>query len=117
MRNELPTAIPRNGVLLLGGYGIRVAVERGHLCVEDGVGSNRRSASFPRLPSASAVRVRLGTARFFRDQHGYARPLCLRSFFQLNAASEYVNSFCGHCCVFDGHFCRLEPNILAPKYC
>ena len=30
------------------GYGIRVAVERGHLCVEDGVGTNRRAATFPR---------------------------------------------------------------------
>ncbi len=41
-------ASPRNGVLLLGGYGIRVAIERGHLCVEDGVGTHRRAARFPR---------------------------------------------------------------------
>jgi hypothetical protein len=30
-----------NGVLVLTGYGLRVAVERGHLIVEDGVGSAR----------------------------------------------------------------------------
>jgi hypothetical protein len=42
------TASPRDGILLLGGYGIRVAVNRGHLCVEDGVGTHRRAARFPR---------------------------------------------------------------------
>ena len=30
---------PRQGVLLLAGYGLRIAVERGHLYVEDGVGT------------------------------------------------------------------------------
>ena len=39
---------PRGGVLLLAGYGLRIAVERGHLYVEDGVGANRRSARFSR---------------------------------------------------------------------
>jgi CRISPR-associated protein Cas1 len=48
MASPTPIASPRTGVLLLGGYGIRVAVERGHLCVEDGVGTNRRSTTFPR---------------------------------------------------------------------
>jgi len=32
---------PDNGVLTLSGYGLRIAVERGHLMVEDGVGSAR----------------------------------------------------------------------------
>jgi CRISPR/Cas system-associated endonuclease Cas1 len=41
-------ASTRNGVLLLSGYGIHVAVNRGHLCVEDGVGTHRRAARFPR---------------------------------------------------------------------
>ena len=48
MENATASASPRNGILLLGGYGIRVAVERGHLCVEDGVGTHRRTATFPR---------------------------------------------------------------------
>ena len=45
-----PSAIvaPRDGVVLLSGYGIRVAVERGHLRVEDGVGADRRCARFAR---------------------------------------------------------------------
>lgn len=42
------TARPRNGVLALNGYGIRVAVERGHLIVEDGRGKERRQGRFPR---------------------------------------------------------------------
>ena len=48
MSEAMPPATPQNGTLLLGGYGIRVAVERGHLCVEDGVGTHRRTATFPR---------------------------------------------------------------------
>ncbi len=48
MENATPPASPRNGILLLGGYGIRVAVNRGHLTVEDGVGTHRRAARFPR---------------------------------------------------------------------
>jgi len=41
-------ACPRNGVLSLSGYGIRVAVERGYLTVEDGRGKDRRRARFSR---------------------------------------------------------------------
>lgn len=41
-------AIPRNGVLVLTGYGLRVAVERGHLTVSDGRGRERREGRFPR---------------------------------------------------------------------
>ena len=48
MRTSIHTASRRNGVLLLAGYGVRVAVERGHLSVEDGVGADRRSARFSR---------------------------------------------------------------------
>jgi CRISPR-associated endonuclease Cas1 len=48
VENATATASPRNGILLLGGYGIRVAVNRGHLTVEDGVGTHRRAARFPR---------------------------------------------------------------------
>jgi CRISPR-associated endonuclease Cas1 len=36
-------------VLTLSGYGIRVSVERGHLLIEDGVGTLRRRARFPRV--------------------------------------------------------------------
>jgi hypothetical protein len=34
---------PKNGVLILSGYGLRVAVERGHLVVSDGMGEEPRS--------------------------------------------------------------------------
>lgn len=44
----ITTARPRSGVLILSGYGIRVAVERGHLVVEDGRGRDRRQGRFPR---------------------------------------------------------------------
>lgn len=42
------TVCPRNGVLSLSGYGIRVAIERGYLTVEDGRGKERRRARFSR---------------------------------------------------------------------
>jgi CRISPR-associated endonuclease Cas1 len=55
MRAEsIPTqttqAKPKNGVLVLSGYGIRVAVERGHLTVSDGIGRDRREGRFARAP-------------------------------------------------------------------
>jgi CRISPR-associated endonuclease Cas1 len=40
---------PRCGVLTLYGYGISVRVDRGHLLVEDGIGSDRHQARFPRV--------------------------------------------------------------------
>jgi CRISPR-associated endonuclease Cas1 len=39
----------RRGVVTLHGYGISVRVERGHLVVEDGVGSDRYKGRFPRV--------------------------------------------------------------------
>jgi CRISPR-associated endonuclease Cas1 len=39
----------REGVLTLSGYGIHVGVDRGHLLLEDGIGSDRRQARFPRV--------------------------------------------------------------------
>ena len=47
---------PAQGVLLLAGYGLRIAVERGHLVVEDGVGTDRRHARFSR-PTRDLKRV------------------------------------------------------------
>lgn len=41
-----PTA---NGVYVVGGYGIKITVQRGRLIVHDGVGANRRTARFNRI--------------------------------------------------------------------
>lgn len=40
---------PANGVVTLFGYGIQVHVDRGHLLLEDGVGTHRRAARFARI--------------------------------------------------------------------
>lgn len=40
---------PRNGIVVLFGYGIQVRVDRGHLFVEDGIAANRRLARLPRV--------------------------------------------------------------------
>lgn len=40
---------PRNGVVTLYGYGIAVHIDRGHLILKDGVGSDRREARLPRV--------------------------------------------------------------------
>ena len=41
--------IPRNGVVVLWGYGIVVSVAKGHLLVRDGVGNERRVGRFSRV--------------------------------------------------------------------
>lgn len=53
MHNESYTSVTtakptKQGVLVLTGYGIRVAVERGYLTVADGRGRERREGRFPR---------------------------------------------------------------------
>lgn len=40
---------PRRGVLSLSGYGVRLAVERGHLIVQDGAGRSRRVGRLSRV--------------------------------------------------------------------
>lgn len=41
--------IPIHGVVTLFGYGIQIRVERGHLILEDGIGSHRRYGRFTRI--------------------------------------------------------------------
>src|SRR3974377_1868430 len=41
--------IPRSGVVTLYGYGITVHVDRGHLILKDGIGSERFEARLPRV--------------------------------------------------------------------
>ena len=53
-------ARPRNGLLILSGYGIKVLVEGGHLVVEDGVGSMRRRGRFARAGAGLKRVVVLG---------------------------------------------------------
>jgi CRISPR-associated endonuclease Cas1 len=48
------------GVLVLTGYGLRIAVERGHLVVEDGFGSERRRGRFARIGSGIQRVIVLG---------------------------------------------------------
>jgi CRISPR-associated endonuclease Cas1 len=48
--HSFPTSqISKSGVLVLSGYGIRIAMRAGHLQVEDGVGLERRSLRLPRV--------------------------------------------------------------------
>ena len=67
-------ALTRNGVLTLCGYGLRIAVERGHLGVEDCVGQERRRARFSRISKLKrlvvlghAGTVSLAALRWLRD--------------------------------------------------
>src|SRR5215472_7386411 len=41
--------IPRHGVVTLFGYGIKVHVDRGHLSIQDGIGTNRRDGRLSRV--------------------------------------------------------------------
>jgi CRISPR-associated endonuclease Cas1 len=52
----------RNGVLVLSGYGLRIAVERGHLAVADGIGQERRSGLLAKATCGLSRLVVLGHA-------------------------------------------------------
>jgi len=41
--------VPQHGVVTLFGYGIQVHVDRGHLKIQDGIGTARREARLPRI--------------------------------------------------------------------
>ncbi len=41
--------VPRQGVVTLFGYGIKVHVDRGHLTIQDGIGATRREARLSRV--------------------------------------------------------------------
>ena len=59
-RRVIKDVTSKDGVLVLTGYAIRLAVDRGRLCIEDGVGSERRSARFSRVGSGIKRLVVLG---------------------------------------------------------
>jgi CRISPR-associated protein Cas1 len=47
-----PSAVPiRSGIVMLSGYGIKVAVDRRHLSVNDGIGRQRRTSRFAKATS------------------------------------------------------------------
>ena len=58
--NNFSNVAQKHGVLTLSGYGVRVWVERGHLCIEDGIGDERRRERFARVPRAIKRLVILG---------------------------------------------------------
>ena len=53
---------PRDGVLVLTGFGLRIAVDRGHLVLGDGIGKQRRSGRFPRVGAGIKRLVVVGHA-------------------------------------------------------
>jgi CRISPR-associated endonuclease Cas1 len=73
-----PSALrPRRGVITLYGYGIGVRVDRGHLVIEDGIGSDRHQARLPRaghglerlVVIGSDGNVSLSALRWLADQN------------------------------------------------
>jgi len=74
--NQISNIKPCHGVLTLFGYGIQTRVDRGHLLIEDGIGSDRRRARLPRVGHGlkrlvvigSDGVVSLGALRWLADQ-------------------------------------------------
>jgi CRISPR-associated endonuclease Cas1 len=70
-------SVSRSGVVTLSGYGITVRVDRGHLILEDGVGSDRRRSRLPRVDHGlkrlvvigSDGMVSLAALRWLADQN------------------------------------------------
>ncbi len=91
-RREAPVTA-KAGVLVLSGYGLRVAVERGHLTVTDGTGAERRSGRLARATCGLKRLVVLGHSgtvslealRWLRDLGA--------AFVQLDADGEVVACF------------------------
>ena len=85
------SAKPRAGLLILSGYGIKVAVESGHLVVEDGVGSARRRGRFSRATAGLKRLVILGhsgivSLEALRWLHDIGA-----SFIQIDADGQLIN--------------------------
>ncbi|SRR5713101_5006810 len=56
--------IPRHGVLTVYGYGIRVAMQNGHLAIEDGIGAERRKFRLARVGHGLRRLVLIGSDGF-----------------------------------------------------
>jgi CRISPR-associated endonuclease Cas1 len=56
--------VPRHGVVTLYGYGISVHVDRGHLVLKDGIGSDRHEARFSRVGGGLRRLVVIGADGF-----------------------------------------------------
>src|SRR5262245_39507481 len=81
---------PRGGVLVLSGYGLRVAVARGHLAVADGIGRERRAGLLSKATCGLSRLVVLGHAgtvslEALRWLHGVGA-----AFIQLGADGEVI---------------------------
>ena len=61
-RARVEQALPQDGILTLSGHGVRVAVDRGHLAVEDGVGEERRAGRFNKIDASLKRVVVIGSA-------------------------------------------------------
>jgi len=55
---------PRNGVVTVFGYGVRIHVDRGHLLIEDGIGAERYRYRLPRVRSGLRRLVMIGSDGF-----------------------------------------------------
>ena len=68
--------IPRHGIITLIGYGIQVRVDKGHLVIHDGIGSDRYNYRLPRVCHGlkrlvvvgSEGQISLTALRWLRDQ-------------------------------------------------
>src|SRR6267143_3679290 len=58
------SVVPRHGVVTLFGYGIQVRVDRGHLLLDDGIGSDRRHFRLPRVGHGLRRLVVIGSDGF-----------------------------------------------------
>ena len=56
--------VPRNGVFVLSGYGIRVQVNAGHLALHDGIADERRTIRLPRVGHGLHRLVMIGSDGF-----------------------------------------------------
>jgi CRISPR-associated endonuclease Cas1 len=64
LHSSAVSQIPKSGVLVLFGFGIRVSMQSGHLCIEDGIGPERRHFRLPRVAHGLQRLIVIGSDGF-----------------------------------------------------
>src|SRR5271165_3419784 len=64
LRQSHNSPLPRHGVVILCGYGIRVQVSAGHLLLHDGIADERRTIRLPRVNHGLKRLVMIGSDGF-----------------------------------------------------
>jgi len=93
MRTQTNALKPRDGILVLSGYGLRVSVERRYLIVEDGVGRERRTGALHHATSGLKALAVIGHSGFVTFEALRWLSDAGAAFTQLDSDGKLIASF------------------------